>query len=199
VRRSSQPTKNGPCRISERRQRVPLSAPSGGAHHRFGSPTQRILIARAPLARPLSSRFAVAVRPRSRACSRPSFPGGIDINAYTPAILWGTVATDKIYSSWLAARHHQRGGRAKRRTFIAGLGMTDIFSRGFRPKGPVATRHIYERMRSLQVGEAFTVKWNDWGTSSPPNETIRRSPRYREYFKVEGLDGGKGWRITRIR
>ena len=77
--------------------------------------------------------------------------------------------------------------------------MTDIFSPHFKLKGPVATRHIYERMRSLQVGEALTLKLKEWETPTPPNETIGRSPLYREYFKVEGLDGGKGWRITRIR
>ena len=77
--------------------------------------------------------------------------------------------------------------------------MTDIFSRTPKPTGPVATRHIYDRMRTLQVGEAFTVKWNEWGTPTPPNETIKRSPRYREHFKIEELDGGKGWLISRVK
>jgi hypothetical protein len=54
-------------------------------------------------------------------------------------------------------------------------------------------------MRSLQVGEAFTVAPKEWPIATPPTDTIGKNVRYRDHFKVEQLDGGKGWRITRFK
>ena len=77
--------------------------------------------------------------------------------------------------------------------------MTDTFNRPSKPTGPIATRHVYDRMKSLQVGEAFTVEWKEWRAATPPTITIGRSPRHRDHFKVEELVGGKGWRISRVK
>jgi hypothetical protein len=41
-----------------------------------------------------------------------------------------------------------------------------------RPHGPIATRHIYERMTSLEVGETFTLAPKDWPMATPPTVTI---------------------------
>jgi len=77
--------------------------------------------------------------------------------------------------------------------------MIDTFAKPIKPYGPIATRPVYERMRSLQIGEAFTVAWKDWRAATPPTETIGKSARYRDHFKVDELDGGMGWRISRVR
>src|SRR5580704_10242650 len=54
--------------------------------------------------------------------------------------------------------------------------MTDFFSRPIK-YGPIATRHVYERMRSLQVGEAFTVERDEWPMPTPPQRQISRLPQ----------------------
>jgi hypothetical protein len=78
--------------------------------------------------------------------------------------------------------------------------MTNIFSRPLKSHGLIATtRPVYQRMRSLQVGEAFTVAPKEWPIATPPTDTIGKNVRYRDHFKVEQLDGGKGWRITRFK
>jgi hypothetical protein len=77
--------------------------------------------------------------------------------------------------------------------------MTNIFNRPSKPNGPIATRHVYDRMKSLQVGEAFTVEWKQWRAATSPKDSIGKSRRYRDHFNVEELDGGKGWRISRVR
>jgi hypothetical protein len=74
-----------------------------------------------------------------------------------------------------------------------------MFAKPMKSCGPIATRHVYERMKSLQVGEAFTVEWKDWRAATPPTDTMGKSARYRDHFKVEELDGGRGWRITRVK
>ena len=77
--------------------------------------------------------------------------------------------------------------------------MTDTFAKPIKPYGPIATRHIYERMRALQVGEAFTVAWKDWRAATPPTGTMGKSRRYRDHFKVEELGDGRGWLISRVK
>jgi hypothetical protein len=77
--------------------------------------------------------------------------------------------------------------------------MTDIFTKPMKSYGLIATRPVYERMRSLQVGEAFTVAPKEWPIATPPTATIGKNVRYRDHFKVEALEGGKGWRISRVR
>jgi hypothetical protein len=77
--------------------------------------------------------------------------------------------------------------------------MTDMFAKSIKSYGLIATRPVYERMRSLQVGEAFTVAPKEWPIATPPTATIGKSARYRNHIKVEELDGGRGWRISRVR
>jgi hypothetical protein len=75
----------------------------------------------------------------------------------------------------------------------------DIFAKPMRSYGLIATRPVYNRMRSLQVGEAFTVAPQDWPIATPPTDTIGKNARYRAHFKVEELDRGRGWRIIRVK
>jgi hypothetical protein len=76
--------------------------------------------------------------------------------------------------------------------------MTEIFSRPIK-NGPIATRPVYERMRSLRVGEAFTVERKEWQVATSPKDSIGKNARYRDHFKVEELEGGKGWLIARVK
>ena len=65
--------------------------------------------------------------------------------------------------------------------------------------GPIATRKIYDRVRSMQVGEELTVKWEEWAMATPLSDAILKSPTYRDEYKVRELEGGKGWMITRVK
>lgn len=70
---------------------------------------------------------------------------------------------------------------------------------GATPYGPMATRGVYERVRSLQVGEEFTLKASEWSSATSPVESIGKSARYRDYYTVRELSDGKGWVISRIK
>jgi hypothetical protein len=76
--------------------------------------------------------------------------------------------------------------------------MLDILSRSTK-YGPIATRHIYDRMRELPVGAQFTLERHDWPMPTSLKDSIISNVRYRDHFTVEELDGGGGWRITRIK
>jgi hypothetical protein len=75
--------------------------------------------------------------------------------------------------------------------------MTDIFSRSTR-YGPIATRHIYDRMRKLTIGAEFILERRDWPMPTSLKDSIVTNVRYRDQFEVEELDGGRGWRILRV-
>jgi len=77
--------------------------------------------------------------------------------------------------------------------------MNDRLFEPGKPHGPIATRHVYERMRSLRVGETFTVERHEWKVATSPKESIGKSARYRDHVKVEELEGGKGWLISRVK
>ena len=77
--------------------------------------------------------------------------------------------------------------------------MNDRLFEPGKPNGPIATRHVYERMRSLRVGEAFTAECEEWKVPTSPKDSIGKNLRYRDHFKVEELERGKGWRISRVR
>jgi len=65
--------------------------------------------------------------------------------------------------------------------------------------GPMATRRVYERVRSMKVGEELTLSANDWRSATSPMHAIGRSERYRDNFKVRELEGGGGWVISRVK
>jgi hypothetical protein len=70
-----------------------------------------------------------------------------------------------------------------------------------RPKslGPFATRHVYERVRSLRVGEEFTLKLSEWGSATAPTITIGNNRSFRDCIKVRELGDRKGWLISRVK
>jgi hypothetical protein len=70
---------------------------------------------------------------------------------------------------------------------------------GATPYGPIATRAVYARVRSLRVGEDLTLKASEWRSATSPVESIGKSERYRDYYVVRELNDGKGWVISRIR
>ena len=77
--------------------------------------------------------------------------------------------------------------------------MNDRLFEPRKSNGAIATRHVYERMRSLRVGEAFTLEWKEWKVPTSPKHSIGQNARYRDHFKVEELEGGKGWVISRVK
>jgi hypothetical protein len=76
---------------------------------------------------------------------------------------------------------------------------TDAVNESPKSLGPLATRKVYERLKSLQAGESFTVTPNDWGSATLPTDSLGNSRRYRDYFQVRSLQGGKGWVISRVK
>ena len=46
--------------------------------------------------------------------------------------------------------------------------------------GPIATRKIYDRVRSMKVGEELTVKCEEWAMATPFADAIVMSPTYRD-------------------
>jgi hypothetical protein len=77
--------------------------------------------------------------------------------------------------------------------------MNDRLFESAKPYGAIATRHIYERMRSLRVGEAFTLERKEWKVPTSPKDSISKNSRYRDHFKVEELERGEGWVISRVK
>jgi hypothetical protein len=65
--------------------------------------------------------------------------------------------------------------------------------------GPIATRKIYDRMRSMQAGEEFTLKRSEWKVATPPVDTIGKSATYRDDYTVRELADRTGWVIARVR
>ena len=65
--------------------------------------------------------------------------------------------------------------------------------------GPIATRKIYDRMRSMQVGEEFALKRSEWKVATSPVVSIGKSAKYRYDYTVSELADGTGWVIVRIR
>ena len=58
---------------------------------------------------------------------------------------------------------------------------------------------MYDRLKTLQVGEEFTLKLSEWKSATPPTDSIGHSRRYRDCFQVRELEVGKGWVITRVK
>jgi len=65
--------------------------------------------------------------------------------------------------------------------------------------GPIATRKIYDRMRSMQVGEEFALKRSEWKVATSPVDSIGKSAKYRDDYTVRELADGTGWVIVRVR
>jgi hypothetical protein len=65
--------------------------------------------------------------------------------------------------------------------------------------GPFATRHVYERVRSLQVGEEFTLELSEWKSATAPTITIGNNRSFRDRIKVTELGDRKGWLISRLK
>jgi hypothetical protein len=65
--------------------------------------------------------------------------------------------------------------------------------------GPVVTRAIYEQIRSLRIGEKFTLAKSEWRVATSPMESIGKSARYRDRIIVRPLEHGEGWLISRVR
>jgi hypothetical protein len=68
-----------------------------------------------------------------------------------------------------------------------------------RARGPMVTRAIYERIRSLRVGEKFTLAANEWRMATAPEESIGKSKRYWDRIVVRPLENGTGWLISRVK
>jgi hypothetical protein len=66
-------------------------------------------------------------------------------------------------------------------------------------RGPMVTRAIYERIRSLRIGEKFTLAASEWKIATAPEESIGKSKRYRDRIAVRPLDHGEGWLISRVK
>jgi hypothetical protein len=66
-------------------------------------------------------------------------------------------------------------------------------------QGPFATRHVYERVRSLQVGEEFTLTVSEWKSATAPTITIGNNRSFKDYIRVTELGDHKGWRISRVK
>jgi len=65
--------------------------------------------------------------------------------------------------------------------------------------GPIGNRQIYERLKSLKVGEGLTVGRSEWKGRSPPTQNLQYTSRYRGEFAVSRLEGGTGWLIVKLR
>jgi hypothetical protein len=65
--------------------------------------------------------------------------------------------------------------------------------------GSLANRKVYERLRSMRVGEEFLLRSSEWKTPTEPTHTIRYSPHYRGRFSVTRLEDGTGWLIVRLK
>jgi hypothetical protein len=65
--------------------------------------------------------------------------------------------------------------------------------------GPMVTRAIYEQIRSLRVGEKFTLAKSEWRVATSPMDSIGKSARYRDRIIVRPLEHGEGWLISRVK
>jgi hypothetical protein len=65
--------------------------------------------------------------------------------------------------------------------------------------GPFATRLIYDRLRSLEVGEGFTLAYSEWKVATPPDQNILSNPKYAGRFTISPSKDSKGWLIARIK
>jgi hypothetical protein len=65
--------------------------------------------------------------------------------------------------------------------------------------GPIATRKIYDRMRSMQVGEEFALKRSEWRVATSPVDSIGKSAMYKHDYTVRELADGTGWVIARVK
>jgi hypothetical protein len=64
--------------------------------------------------------------------------------------------------------------------------------------GPIESRAFYERIRSLRVGEKFTLAKSEWRVATTPVEAMSGNARYRDQIVVEELEDG-GWIIARVK
>jgi hypothetical protein len=66
-------------------------------------------------------------------------------------------------------------------------------------RGPMVTRAIYERIRTLRIGENFTLQASEWKMATSPMDSIGKGARYRDKIVLRELENGTGWVISRVK
>jgi uncharacterized protein (DUF2249 family) len=64
--------------------------------------------------------------------------------------------------------------------------------------GPIGNRRIYDRLKSLKVGQKLKLELSEWKGHTTP-QCLNWNPRYQGQFTVRRLEDGTGWVVMRLK
>jgi uncharacterized protein (DUF2249 family) len=64
--------------------------------------------------------------------------------------------------------------------------------------GPIGNRRIYDRLKSLKVGQELKLEISEWKGHTTP-QSLNWNPRYQGQFTVRRLADGTGWVVMRLK